>query len=151
MKKLEIRCRGIIIHNKQLLVVRHVGNQLRVALPGGHLEPDEDPIICIIRELHEELGVQPEIGKLLYVHTLINYENKQIVEFFYEVKNGSEYVECHTLDRTHAHELADILWVSSENASLDRNLLLPTEVMQDCIDNGFDFSAATTKYITHRL
>lgn len=36
-------------------------------IPGGYVEPGESPLQACIREVHEELGIQPPIGPLLVV------------------------------------------------------------------------------------
>ena len=67
-KTIVVRCRGIILHDGKLLVVRHKGNADYAALPGGRLEWGEDVVECIRREIVEELGVEPVIGRLLYIN-----------------------------------------------------------------------------------
>ena len=67
-KNIIIKVRGIIIHDSKLLIVKHKQSQF-MALPGGHLEYGEDVVACLRRELFEELGVPPEIGRLLYINT----------------------------------------------------------------------------------
>lgn len=114
-KRFDIRCRAIILHEGKLLVVRHNFDTSFVALPGGHLEWGEDAKECLRREIVEELGIEPQIGRLLYINTFIDSKNKQPFEFFFEVTNGAEYVDCEQLARTHAHELAEICWVSPED------------------------------------
>lgn len=115
-KKIIIKVRGVIINENKLLIVKHKQSQF-MALPSGHLEFGEDIINCLKRELVEELGVKPEIGRLLYINTFI--DKYEYVEFFFEIKNGKEYLNIDKLERTHAHELAEILWVSpSDNVSI---------------------------------
>lgn len=111
-KKILIKVRGIILHEGKLLIVKHLGTGY-MALPGGHLEYGEDVITCLKRELVEELGVLPEIGRLLYINTFI--DKNEYIEFFFEVKNGEDYLNIDELKKTHAHELTEILWVSPNN------------------------------------
>jgi 8-oxo-dGTP diphosphatase len=125
-KKFVVRCRAIILHEGKLLVVRHVGADY-VALPGGHLEWGEGIKECLSREIVEELGVIPEIGKLLYVNTFIDRNDVQPVGLFFEVKNGRDYLNSEMLDRTHAHELEEIIWASPTD---DLNLL-PKQLAKD--------------------
>ncbi|MFA6251499.1 MAG: NUDIX domain-containing protein [Candidatus Paceibacterota bacterium] len=111
-KNILIKVRGVITHDSKLLIVKHFGTGF-MALPGGHLKFGEDIIACLKRELVEELGVLPEIGRLLYINTFM--DKNEYVEFFFEVKNGKDYIDIDGLERTHARELVEILWVSSDS------------------------------------
>jgi 8-oxo-dGTP pyrophosphatase MutT (NUDIX family) len=51
-----------IITRRALTLRRNAGNY---ALPGGHVEPGEDPIDAAIRETHEELGLLLERSQVL--------------------------------------------------------------------------------------
>lgn len=126
-KKFVIRCRGVILHEGKLLVVKHIGNTSFAALPGGHLEWGEDVKECMRRELIEELGVEPQIGRLLYINTFADGEYIQPIEFFFEILNGAEYVDITDRVRSHAHELAEILWVSQD----DGIKILPKQFADD--------------------
>lgn len=111
-KNIIIKVRGIIAYDNKLLIVKHVGTDF-MALPGGHLKYGEDVITCLKRELVEEFGTLPNVGRLLYVSTYM--DKNEYVEFFFEVKNGKDYLNIDGLERTHAHELAEMLWVSPDS------------------------------------
>lgn len=123
---MKVRSRGVIVHDGELLVVQHANGQDFYALPGGHVDPGEDPKACITRELHEELGIVPEVGRLLFVYTYRNVEGVQAVEFFFEIKNGGSYREADLAACTHAHEIADARWVGPE----DELRFLPPEFIE---------------------
>lgn len=36
-------------------------------IPGGIVEADESPLSCCVRELHEELGIDVQVGRLLCI------------------------------------------------------------------------------------
>ncbi len=126
-KKSVIRCRGIIINDGKLLTVRHFGDTSYSALPGGRLEWGEDIKESLRREIVEELGVEPKIGRLLYVHNFIDRRDFHSIEFLFEITNGDKYIECEKLARTHAHELADIAWLDPVNTAN----LRPLSVAED--------------------
>lgn len=126
-EKIIIRTRGIILHNNELLVVKHAPEYTFYALPGGHLEYGENLHECTSRELIEELGVKPEIGRLLYVNNFIDDDGTQSVEFFFEIINSSEYRNIDGLERTHAHEIVEMIWLK-QNEDLN---LLPKKVLED--------------------
>jgi ADP-ribose pyrophosphatase YjhB (NUDIX family) len=114
-KKFIVRCRGIILCENKLLVVRHSPESKYMALPGGHLDWGEGISECLSRELVEELGIKPEIGRLLYVNSLIK-ENIQYIEFFFEVLNGLDYKKAKSLkEGTHSHEIVEMVWAGSKD------------------------------------
>ena len=72
MKEFAVRSRAVIVHEGKLLVVRHSYDTTRSVLPGGHIDFGENPEECLRREMVEELGVEPVVGKLLYVNTFVD-------------------------------------------------------------------------------
>lgn len=122
-KKFVVRTRGIIIHEGKLLGVKHPHDTSFCALPGGHLEWGEDIKKCLHREMVEELGIVPEIGRLLYVNNFMG-DIKQFIEFFFEITNSHEYLNIGHLKKTHAHEIAEVCWIKpSDNIPLKPNKL----------------------------
>lgn len=125
-----IKCRGIILHEGKLFIVKHSKDALFWALPGGHLEWPENPKECLERETVEELGIKPEIGKLLYVNSYERKDGVNFLEFFFEIKNSADFLDIGKLNGTHKDELFDILWVGKE-----RDIkILPEKVFQDFKD-----------------
>lgn len=136
MNGLTIRCRGVIIHEGKLLVVRHRKGDTYTALPGGHLEFGEDPITCVKREILEELGAQPVIGQLLYVNTFVHTNGKHSVEFFFEILNGADYLTIADNERSHGFEINEWIWLSPTD---DTNLLpvkFATDFKNSSLPNG---------------
>ncbi len=125
-KQLVVRCRGIILQNNKILAVKHYEGANFYALPGGHLEFGENTLECIKREIIEELGIEPKIGRLLYVNNLIN-ESGQSVEFFFEITNADDYFDLKKLGGTHRDELVDICWVEKN----DTKNILPEQIKTD--------------------
>lgn len=125
--KFIVRARAVILHGGKLLVVKHSPSSSYHALPGGHLEPGETPDICVKREILEELGVEPTLGRLLYIHIFKDQGVTDTLEFFFEVMNGEDFVNLDGLKRTHSHELSEILWADEQN---DLNLL-PKSIAED--------------------
>ena len=126
-----IKCRGIILHGGKLLVVKHGKHADFYAMPGGHLDFRESPRECIEREIFEEFGVAPEVGKLLYVNNFSNPDGTNFFEFFFEIKNGKDYFDIEKLN-IQKEEIFEILWVGKES-----NLnVLPEKIFQDFKDGS---------------
>ena len=126
-KTTDIRCRAIIIHDNKILVVKHSVDSDFYALPGGHLEWGEDVKTCMRREIIEELGIEPKIGRLLYVRNFIDKNNKQSIEFHFEITNSADFVDITKLTGTHSHELVEICWIGKN----DTRKLKPVVVQED--------------------
>lgn len=123
-KKIVVRARGIIVHEGKLLGVKHPHDTSFCALPGGHLEWGEDIKECLVREMVEELGVVPQVGRLLYINNFMDGDTRQSIEFFFEITNSSDYLNIKHLKTTHAHEIAEVCWVKpSDNIPLKPNKL----------------------------
>ncbi len=126
-KQIIIKVRAIILHEGKLLVVRHPHDTSFAALPGGHLEWGEDIKECLSREIIEELGVKPDIGRLFYISTFTQTDNKQYLEFFFEIKNGVDYWDTEKLPRSHSHEITEIVWINP----VDDIRILPKTLAED--------------------
>lgn len=126
-KKFVVRVRGIIIHDGKLLVVKHSHDTSFCALPGGHIEWQEDIEQGLSREIIEELGVVPQIGRLLYINNFMDGDIRQSVEFFFEITNGKDYFNTDHLEKTHAYEIAEVCWIDTT----DSMNLKPDALWQD--------------------
>ncbi len=108
-KKIIIVCRGVIVDGDKMLLVENAKNNFYCPA-GGKMEFGENPIQTIEREILEELGVKPEIGRLLYINTFDDGET-QATEFFYEILNVADYKDIENLKGTHSFELSKIVWL----------------------------------------
>ncbi|MDO8659302.1 MAG: NUDIX domain-containing protein [Candidatus Parcubacteria bacterium] len=134
-KKTIVRVRGVILDENKLLVVKHAHDTSFAALPGGHLEWNEDIKECLSREIVEELGVVPQIDRLLYINNFTDANNIQSIEFFFEILNTKDYKNTTNKTRTHAHEISEICWINPD----DTISLLPKGFFED-FKNGKIFS-----------
>ncbi len=124
-----VKCRGVIVHEGKLLVVRHPQDPSFAALPGGKMENGEDPKQCVARELQEELGVEAVVGRLLYVNLFTDPKENSWVEFFFEVLNPEAFVNFENNHRSHAYELAETAWVGPD----DGTRILPEQLQEDLL------------------
>lgn len=78
--------------------------------PGGGLDPLEPLIDGLKREMIEETGVAPEIGRLLFIQQYadsanFSYDEEEQLEFFFHIKNADDY---ETIDESASHFDAEI-------------------------------------------
>ena len=102
-----ISVRGIALHDGKLLCVKNkVGKNSQEpiikfwCLPGGGLEEGEALLDGITREMVEETGVKPRIGNLLYIQQFV-FNDKEYLEFFFHITNGSDYTSIDLANTTH--------------------------------------------------
>lgn len=125
-KQISITSRGIILHDGKILMVQMPHNGF-YCLPGGKLEIGEDPTECLKREIVEELGVEPEVGRLIYINTFYDKEGNQGIDFIFEILNGSDYLNLDGVERTHAFELSDMRWIDKH----EDVKILPNKLAED--------------------
>ena len=73
------------------------------------MDEGEDITSALIREMKEELGVEAEVEKVLFVHEFQYPGGDMSLEFFFLVKNGADFLGSLSGEFTEA-ELADIAW-----------------------------------------
>ena len=102
-----VAVRGIIIKDGKLFAQRlkhHDGTPYEYwCTPGGGLDDGESLHDGLTREMFEETGVTPTIGKLLYVQQYANTE-KEYLEFFFEITNVDDYETVDLVSTTHGQE-----------------------------------------------
>jgi len=124
-KKFIVRTRGIIVYNEKILVMKHDSNDYYYALPGGHMEFGEKVIDSLEREIIEELGIVPQIGRLLFINDFTREEG-QSVEFFFEIINGKDFLDTTNVGGTHKHEFVELHWFSKN----EDKLILPKPIQK---------------------
>jgi len=129
-KKFIIRTRGIIVYDEKILVMKHRNSDSYYVLPGGHMEIGENIIDSTKREIIEELGIDPKIGRLLFINNFKTKES-QSIEFFFEITNGKDYLDVANIGGTHKHEFVELCWVGKK----DSKNLLPKSV-QNHLNEG---------------
>ncbi len=102
---------GIIISDKGVLLCQRHHDSRRFPLkwefPGGKVEAGESPSHAIVRELHEELGINVKKTKLLFDYQFA-YPNEEAIHlYFYNILSYSEKIQDLQFEK--------IEWVSAEN------------------------------------
>ena len=123
-----INVRGIIFKDGKLFVQRLKKNGVEYdywCTPGGGLDDGEDLLAGLKREMIEETGVTPVIGKLLFIQQFHDGEKEQL-EFFFHIENADDY-ETLDLDATsHGHlEVAEHAFVDPKT-----NHILPQDIQE---------------------
>lgn len=123
------RVRALIVHEGELLVVRHRADNPHYVLPGGHLNFGERIEDGLVRELQEEFGVTANIGPLCYVHTFTQEREDEVVqsfECFFAIENSSDFRRFSHV-ASHAHELYEVRWLGPK----EDVVVLPKPVYED--------------------
>ncbi len=71
--------------------------------PGGKVEPGEAPTDALARELHEELGIEVEVGDVYAVGHHV-YEGREVVLLVYTCRVAAGEPRC--------HQVAEFRWVT---------------------------------------
>lgn len=89
--KRRINVRGIIFKDGKLFAQTLKGDQSYWCTPGGGLDDGEPLLDGLRREMIEETGVTPQIGKLLFVQQFHDGAKEQL-EFFFHITNASDFM-----------------------------------------------------------
>lgn len=136
-----ISVRGIVWHEEKLLCVKlkpYRGvSELMAAnwcTPGGGLDDNEPLLAGIEREMIEETGIKPVVGKLLYLQQFMFRENDYL-EFFFHIKNAQDYTSIDLSKTTHGEtEIESIGFVDPKHTPILPEFLM-TEDIQRQIDH----------------
>jgi ADP-ribose pyrophosphatase YjhB (NUDIX family) len=121
-----VAVRGIVLHAGKLLAVQLksykdnvlIGESDHWCLPGGGLEEGESLVEGIRREMLEETGIEPAIGKLLYVQQFAHRDTEHL-EFFFYVMNGNDYLSVDLSKASHGErEIARIAFVDASQTEI---------------------------------
>lgn len=106
MELRRIAVRGIVFEDGKLFAVKHKekdGTEANFwAIPGGGLDPGESLHDGLHREMIEEMGIAPKVGKLLFVQQY-HIEKREFLEFFFHIENTDEYRAVDLSTTTHGH------------------------------------------------
>jgi len=116
MQTRRVNVRGIIYHNEKLLVTKFRtkdgGETHYWGTFGGGLDIGEPIEQGLHREMIEETGIAPKIGRLLFMQQFHDGEKEQF-ELFFHIENPEDYLEVNLETTTHgALELARAEFVS---------------------------------------
>jgi 8-oxo-dGTP diphosphatase len=79
---------GLIFRQGKLLITRrpeHKPGALKWEFPGGKIEDNEDPRLCLAREVREELAVDIEVGRVIDI-VFHRYPDRSVVLLFFECR-----------------------------------------------------------------
>jgi 8-oxo-dGTP diphosphatase len=113
---------AVLIEKGHVLITqRKKGTHLAGAweFPGGKVEPGEDPRDALVRELHEEIGMDVTVGDPVEV-TFHKYPEKSVLLLFFSVKRRDGSPDPRPID------VAAVQWAASD--ALDDALFPPADV-----------------------
>ncbi|MFZ1258374.1 MAG: NUDIX hydrolase [Candidatus Saccharimonas sp.] len=139
-----VSVRGVVVDNNgYIFAVKHrddnpTGESDFWAIPGGGLGASESVDEGLVREIEEELGITPKIGRLLFVQqftvTHRNGDRSEKMELFVHVENTADFQHGIDLSATsHGHELARVAFIDPTTSDL-----LPTFLQKVNIRNHID-------------
>jgi ADP-ribose pyrophosphatase YjhB (NUDIX family) len=148
MSQRRVNVRGIIFKDNQLLVAKmkqRDGSESEYwATFGGGLDFGESLHVGLHREMIEETGIPPEIGKLLFVQQF-NDGDKEQLEFFFQITNTEDYA---TIDlKTTSHGALEM--VRAQFVDPKQEIVLPAFLQT--IDIGAAIKTDQPVYIYNEL
>lgn len=135
MDKRRINVRAIIWHQGKLFAVKHKskngGEAAYWCLPGGGLDPLESLEEGVIREMVEETGITPRVGRLLFGQQFKSNRagRDEELEFFFHVTNAEDYLNIDLSNTSHGTaELARCDFIDSTKENILPSLLQTMDI-----------------------
>lgn len=137
-----VNVRGIIVNDKgelfcQRLTARDRDGRDFWCTPGGGLDMGESLLDGLRREMIEETGVAPEIGRLLFVQQFAEDGEQSAdrpaeqLEFFFHITNWQDYQQIDLSATTHGElEVAACGFVDPKNTVILPSFLTETDVQR---------------------
>ena len=130
-----ITTRGIIYKNGKIFaqkLKRGEGTTDYWCTPGGGLDPSESLHDGLVREMIEETGISPEIGKLLYVQQYREENGREYLEFFYHITNVDDYETIDLANTTHGEiEVAEYGFIDPSQENILPKFLQTADIAKD--------------------
>lgn len=108
-----IATRGIIFKDGKLLCQKLTAYRREErdfwCTPGGGLDDGEPLEAGLYREMVEETGIAPKIGRLLFVQQFTEDGEKEQMEFFFHIENAEDYEEIDLAATTHGEEEVELV------------------------------------------
>ena len=130
-----ITTRGVIYKNGKIFaqkLKRGEGTTDYWCTPGGGLDPSESLHDGLVREMIEETGIAPEIGKLLYVQQYREENGREYLEFFYHITNVDDYETIDLANTTHGEiEVAEYGFIDPSQENILPKFLQTADIAKD--------------------
>lgn len=129
-----ITVRGIIIKDGKIFAQKLKKNERKRdfwCMPGGGLEDGEALRDGLQREMIEETGVTPTIGRLLYIQQFAE-DGEEFIDFFYHITNADDYEKIDLASTSHGElEIAEYGFVDPREHVVLPKFLQQVDVSSD--------------------
>lgn len=128
-----INVRGIIFKDGKLLAQQLTPGSDSIVrdywcTPGGGLDDGESLHQGLNREMIEETGIAPKIGKLLFIQQFHDGTKEQL-EFFFHIENANDYESIDLSSTSHGvKEIINVAFVDPTTAHLLPQFLTKTDI-----------------------
>jgi len=100
-----IAVRGIVILDGKLLCMRlkpyrHADAGTYWSTPGGGVDNGQALVPALEREMIEETGIHPKVGRLLFIQQYAS-KNEEQLEFFFQIDNPKDYLNIDLSKTSH--------------------------------------------------
>lgn len=130
MDKRRVNVRALIYKDDKILAVKHKSKTGKEpsywAVPGGGLDPFESLEAGVAREVHEELGIEAQVGRILFVQQFKSTRatRDEELEFIFMVENTDDFTEIDLSKSTHGEaEIARCEFINPKTENVLPRLL----------------------------
>ena len=134
-----VNVRGIIIKDSAILAQKFIKSDGSATdywgTPGGGLDIGESLYAGLKREMIEETGITPRIGKLLFIQQFVRERRDgtcdEGMELFFHIENSDDYTAINLEETTHGTlEVAEIAFIDPKSENIKPDFLKTIDIAQ---------------------
>ena len=124
-----------VVRDGKILLMRRISQRWmdgKLQIPGGHVEPGESPLVAVLREAQEELGIKISSNDVTHVATLaVKDKNGEYFALQFQLTTPDRF----TFQITEPHKCSELVWADIHNLPDDTIAIFKSAIKQSLLEH----------------